>query len=198
MVMKRLFFNLFAALGILVSIIMATPFVAWYGKILSGPFNNPQGKTLIVLGANQSGEGLIGKDTYWRVVYALRAYRQGEVQKIILSGKEVAASMALFLHSQGVPPEIIFQEPRSLTTRENALFVKSLLGPSSNPVVLMTSDYHMFRARRVFARCGVVVLPRPVPDAIKQAGRWTERWSVFTTEAVETIKIAYYFAHGWI
>lgn len=196
--MKRLLVNLFAAIGLLVVVITATPFVGWYARVLSGPFSDPPGKTLIVLGATRSGEGLIGNDTYWRAVYALRAYRKERFQRIILSGSGTSDSMSLFLRFQGVPGEIILQEAQSSSTRENALFAKNMLADSLSPVVLLTSDYHMFRARRAFARCGVAVLPRPIPDAIKHAVQWTERWSVFVIEVVETTKIGYYFVRGWL
>ena len=39
--------------------------------------------------------GIIGNDTYWRAVYALRAYRQGRFQKVLLSGAEVAVSIVI-------------------------------------------------------------------------------------------------------
>ena len=196
--MKRRVWSLLAWLGLLVMIVCLTPAVSWYGRMLAGPWADPDGNTLIVLGASRIEPGIIGRDTYWRVVYGLRAYRGHGFDRILLSGAEVSESMRDYLAFQGVPQEKIHVETRSLSTRENALFAQPLLAGWPGPVVLMTSDYHMFRARRVFARCGVQVLARPIPDAVKRAGNWPERWSVFLDEAVETGKIAYYFVRGWI
>src|SRR5437868_3377556 len=104
-----------------------TPFVSWYATRLAGPWSTPQGSTLVVLGGARIEPGIIGPDTYWRAVYALRAYRQGGFQRIVLSGTEVADSISAFLRFQGVPSGIIAVENTSLSTRENALFAKALL-----------------------------------------------------------------------
>ncbi len=196
--MKTLILRLLASVGLLVTLVTFTPFVSWYAKLLAGPWSNPDGKTLIVLGGARMEPEIIGNDTYWRAVYALRACRQGGFERVILSGAEVADSMGTFLRFQGVAAARIHLENKSLSTRENALFAKPLLQDAPAPLVLLTSDYHMFRAERVFARCGVSVRPRPIPDAIKRAGRWPDRWSVFLEETLETVKIVYYFTRGWI
>jgi uncharacterized SAM-binding protein YcdF (DUF218 family) len=64
--------------------------------------------------------------------------------------------------------------------------------------VLLTSDYHMFRAFRAFQKAGLNVLSRPIPDARKRAARWLYRWWVFLDLSSETMKIVYYRARGWI
>ena len=98
----------------------------------------------------------------------------------------------------GVPSNAIRIEPRATTTRENALYVRQMLANVSSPKILMTSDYHMFRAKRVFARAGIDVIPRPIPDALKQGSNWQGRWPAFVDEIVESLKIGYYAARGWI
>jgi uncharacterized SAM-binding protein YcdF (DUF218 family) len=65
-------------------------------------------------------------------------------------------------------------------------------------MVLLTSDYHMYRAVRALRKAGVIVMPRPIPDAIKRAGSWNLRWEVFQDLLIETSKIAYYWSRGWI
>ena len=64
--------------------------------------------------------------------------------------------------------------------------------------MLLTSDYHMLRAKRAFLKLGVVVQPRPIPDALKRATNWQGRWPVFLDLVSETTKILYYRARGWI
>jgi len=97
-----------------------------------------------------------------------------------------------------VPAQAIQIETQSRSTRENALYVKALLAGVPGRKVLLTSDYHMFRAHRAFKKAGLEVVPRPYPDAGKRASGWTGRWPAFLDLVRETIKIGYYYAHGWI
>jgi uncharacterized SAM-binding protein YcdF (DUF218 family) len=64
--------------------------------------------------------------------------------------------------------------------------------------VLLTSDYHMLRAHRALRRAGVTLAPRPIPDARKRYGGFSQRWSVFLELCGESAKIAYYWARGWL
>jgi uncharacterized SAM-binding protein YcdF (DUF218 family) len=204
---RRLFRYLTAALaslGALVVIVTFTPLVSWWASGLAGRWSDPCGDTLIVLSGAPTQGGVIAQSTYWRSAYAVFAYRKCGIRKIILTGGNseggapVAISMAEFVESQGVPPERVVLETRSISTRENALYTQPLLADSAPPPVLMTSDFHMFRARRAFEKLGVVVAPQPIPDALKRATNWKGRWPVFLDEVSETVKIVYYYARGWI
>ncbi len=187
-----------AALGLLLVIVSATPFVAWYGGKLAGPWNDPTGEILIVLGGSELTPGLIGESTYWRAIYALRAWRGNGFRRIVLCGAGVAAEMRNFLVSQGVPAQAITLETESHSTRENAVNAARLLAGAPGRKVLLTSDYHMFRAVRAFRRVGLAIEPRPFPDARKRGSRVAGRWPAFLDEALETGKIVYYFFHRWL
>src|SRR4030095_10393060 len=102
----------------------------------------------------------------------------------------VAAAMANFLKFQGVPPEAIHLESQSHSTRENALYSAPLLKDLPGRKVLLTSDYHAFRARRAFAKAGIDVSVLPVPDVLKRSSRLLSRWSCFLELLEETVKIA--------
>lgn len=195
---RRLVLNLFAATGALAVVVTFSPAVLWYGRILAGPWNDPPGKTLVVLGADMIEPRLIGINSYWRTASALAAYRQDRFERVVLSGAGAAEAMAGVLRAEGVPAEALCLETASQSTRENAMAVRPLLAKLPEPVVLMTSDYHMFRAHRVFSRLGLKVLPRPVPDVLKRAQRFPQRWGIFIEELVETVKIGYYYARGWL
>jgi uncharacterized SAM-binding protein YcdF (DUF218 family) len=97
-----------------------------------------------------------------------------------------------------VPRGIILVEPRAVSTRESALFLRPMLQGPPGRVVLLSSDYHMFRATRAFHKAGIDVLPRPIPDACKRAMSWDRRWDAFQDLVIETTKIGYYFLRGWI
>ena len=106
--------------------------------------------------------------------------------------------MREFIVRSGVPAEVVTTESASLSTRENALYTARLLSGDGSRKVLMTSDYHMLRASRAFSKVGLVVEPRPIPDALKRASRWRGRWAVFLDLSTESLKLGYYYARRWI
>lgn len=185
--------------------IHATPFTATYARWLSGDWTDAEGDYLIVLANEQQADGIIGGSTYWRVVYAVRAWRKGHFQYIVVSGANggggvpMAVNMRDFLVSQGVPADRVLLETAARSTRENALFVTRLLAGRPGKKVLLSSDLHTYRAHRAFLKAGLTdIVPRPFPDTIKQSSNWTNRWNCFLGLASETIKIGYYRAKGWI
>lgn len=196
---RRVFTGSFAALGALVVIVTLTPLVNWWATWLAGPWNDPQGEVLIVPGASVVGDGMIGYSSYWRVVYAARAWSAGHFREVILTGDiHITDPMRRFLVAEGVPDAAIRIEGQSLDTHENAVNTARMLAPTQGTAVLLTSDYHMFRAYRAFRKAGANVLPRPFPDARKRGQSLAERWPVFLELCRETTKIAYYAVRGWI
>jgi uncharacterized SAM-binding protein YcdF (DUF218 family) len=190
------------ALGFLVFIVTVTPIDSWWARKLAGRWDDPQGEVLIVLGGGVLEDGMLGQDSYWRSVYAARVFREGGVKEIILAGgyrrdDSVAEAMRTFLLAAGVPNDLMVLENRSLSTRQNALFTKPLLTMPGKKI-LLTSDYHMFRASRVFAKAGLQVAPRPIPDILKRTTHWQGRWPAFLELSIETCKIVYYRMRGWI
>jgi len=196
----------FAALGLLVTIVTTTPLVSWWARALAGPSRFPKGDVLVVLGGTIQDAGIMGESTYWRSVHAVITYREGGFRDVVLSGGPgsnapsvaVAESMRAFLVSQGVPPQVIHLEVRSTSTRENAIYTKQILSAFPGTIVLLTSDYHMTRAYRAFRRAGVEVLARPFPDALVRAGVYSGRWGAFLDVLRETGALGYYFIRGWV
>ena len=192
---------LLMAAGLLMCVVMFTPLVPWWARRLAGPWNDPNGDVLIVLAGSSMGEGVLGQSSYLRVVYALRAYRAAPYAQVIVSGGgpgHPALSMRDFLVCHGVPAERIQVESASNSTHENALFVKQMVAQAPGRKVLLTSDYHMFRAQRAFRKVGLETLPHPFPDGIKRSSSRVERWPVFFELMREAVKSAYYFVRGWI
>jgi uncharacterized SAM-binding protein YcdF (DUF218 family) len=153
---------------------------------------------LIALGAGIIDEEVLAQNSYWRSVYAWRAWRQGAFRKVVVSGKGVAPLMRDFLVCHGVPAAAIQVENSSESTRASALEVHKLLEGEPGKKVLLTSDYHMFRARAAFTKAGLQVAPRPFPDGLKRVNTPVERWGVFVELVRETAKVAYYRLRGWI
>ena len=150
--------------------------------------------------SSDGGPGvLLGEFSYWRTVYAGWAWQEGCFRRIVLSGDAAGCQpMRAYLRFSGVPEAALTLETASGSTRDNAVHTSALLAGEPGVKVLLTSDYHMFRAIRAFRKAGLTALPRPVPDAGKRAQRLTARPGVFFDLALETVKIGYYAARGWL
>ena len=195
--------NVLAVIGLLFVVATFTPLDGWWAYRLAGAWNDPSGEVLVVLGGDTVRD-VIGFSSYWRSVYALRVWRQGGFRNVVVCGGgnneqgSTAAQMRDFMVTQGIPAAAIQVETQSRNTRENALNSKALLDQLPGRKVLLTSDYHMFRAYRTFRKAGIDVWPRPFPDALKQSSSLANRWQVFVGLCGETAKIGYYFLRGWI
>jgi uncharacterized SAM-binding protein YcdF (DUF218 family) len=182
-----------------------TPFVPWLVGRLCGPVTHPDGDILIVLTADSQPDGVIGRGSYSRAFDAVKAWKTGHFRAVVVSGgymdgnrRSLSSIVADYMAGSGIPREHIFLEERSTSTRENALFTKQMIASWPGKRVLLTSDLHMFRARRTFEKAGLPATPRPVADI---TGHWNRRYSrlpMAVGAMLELVKIAYYRAHGWI
>lgn len=187
-----------SSLGALLLLVTMLP-PRWYIAALSEAWLQPREGILIVLGGDVLDTGMLGETSYWRSVFAVQAWREGHFRALILSGHIfTTAPMRDFIVSQGVPAGVVLMEGRSTNTRENAVFTAEMVRSMSGPFVLLTSDYHMWRARRAFAKAGVTVVPFPFSEARKRSEDWLSRWRVFLDLAQESAKIVYYRLRGWI
>ncbi len=130
------------------------------------------------------------------------AWRLGHFSRVIVSGgmgpQPASKSMAEYMERNGISKELITVEGRSSSTHENALYTAKLLGGDTDGLVLLTSDFHMWRAQRAFLKAGLKTESWPVPDAVKRSEHWPGRWGSFQDLVVESVKIAGYEVRGWI
>jgi uncharacterized SAM-binding protein YcdF (DUF218 family) len=192
-------------LGFMFVVVSVTPLTTWWATILEGNDYVDSGDVLIVLSGSMIEDGTMGWNSYLRSTYAWRTYRDGNFKEVLVCGGAVAPSkvpisvaMGEYLKFQGVPAQVIQLETQSRSTHENALYSASILNQLPGRKVLLTSDYHMYRAQHAFARAGIQVSPRPIPDVIKRSAGLSARWSAFWELAGETTKIGYYWVRGWI
>lgn len=183
-------------IGLITVLVISTPLVSWWGRLYSGPIERPKGDILILLSAAKDDNGGISYSSYWRARYALLAWQAGGFNRIIVSGG--GPGISNFLMAEGIPRAVIVAEWLSPSTHASGLAVAHLVQNLSGRKVLITSDYHMYRAVRVFRKCGVAVDPMPVPDVLHSAENWSGRIPAFQTLAIESIKIVYYRIRGWI
>lgn len=112
-----------------------------------------------------------------RVLFAADLYKRGKAPKIITTGGMVAkwngqtffeaSDAAALLVQLGVPKEAIEEETRSMTTGQNALYVKKMIeGREYKKILLVTSALHMRRAMRMFSVLDVEVIPAPTDYSV--------------------------------
>jgi uncharacterized SAM-binding protein YcdF (DUF218 family) len=197
--------TLCAAIGFLFLVVTLTPVTRWCSESLAGslPAASSDGAVLIVLAGSVLSDGTIGGSSYWRAVYAVRIWKAGRYGRVLVCGggsdsMPVAELIRNYMISQGVPADEILIETQSRNTRENALYARPFLDALPGKKVLLTSDYHMYRAQHAFARAGVQTEPAPIPDVYKLSLRPESRWSAFLQLCEELGKIGYYRARGWI
>jgi uncharacterized SAM-binding protein YcdF (DUF218 family) len=192
--------HILVAFALLFVMVTVTPLTRWWVGMLSGPWMGTQGDVLVVLGGSTLADAL-GDSSYLRAVYAVRAMRETQYRKVILCGKGSASFIRDFIAGHGLPLTNIELDQTSGSTRENAIEALAILrkiSPPAGSVVLLTSDYHMFRASRVFRKAGVEVRPHPIPDVLKRYSFWNRRWNAFLDLCEEQAKMSYYAFRGWM
>jgi uncharacterized SAM-binding protein YcdF (DUF218 family) len=126
---------------------------------------------IVVLGAGAAPDGVLSNQSLRRLLGGLILYRRGLAPRVILMGPgyqgspleaEIRAKLA---RDVGVPPSAIMVEGRGLTTRhEAALTALRMREIGGHRVLLVTGAQHMHRARRLFERAGLEVVPAPVVE----------------------------------
>lgn len=151
----RVSFVIFAALGLLLFVIVE-------GLILSQFGAKPQSGAdyVLVLGAQWKANGpsyVLQK----RLDAAIQYLTDNPDTLVIVSGGQgsnerisEAAGMQSYLVTAGIAEERIFMEDQSTNTCENLVFSSALLDKSSDRVVLVTNNFHMYRAGRIAQKQG--------------------------------------------
>jgi uncharacterized SAM-binding protein YcdF (DUF218 family) len=202
----RIFRSASACFVLLLILLYTSPLVPALATWLTGRWEAPKGDVLIVLGGDQQGDGTLGIVSYWRCVYAVRAFRPGGFQRIVVSGGigdsrgsiSIARAMADFMVGMGVPRDAITLEEQSKSTRENALFTARMIRDWPGTKVLLSSDIHMRRAHATFESAGLDTVPAPIPDIGKRWNNWASRWDCIRDVGIASVKYGYYAMRGWL
>jgi len=202
----RLFRSAAVCFVLLLILLYTSPIVPRLAGWLTGRWEEPKGDVLIVLGGDQLSDGTLGVGSYWRSVYAARAFRTGGFKRIVLTGGpggrqnsiSIARAMAELIAGLGVPREDIALEEQSQSTRENALFTARMIRGWPGSKVLLSSDIHMRRAQATFARAGLDTIPAPIPDIGKRWNNRVARWECIWDVGVGFVKYGYYAMRGWL
>jgi uncharacterized SAM-binding protein YcdF (DUF218 family) len=148
----------------------------------------PRGDAIVVLGGGMHYSWLRRRDVTAddlrssRLAAGARAWQAGRAPLVILSGGgggrhgTEAAMMARAIGQLGVPMSSLLLEEKSRSTQDNAVNTARLSRERGiHRVLLVTSAVHMPRARLLFQRAGVEVVPVPVPEIAHRDG-WRDTW----------------------
>lgn len=157
--MKLIKITLYIFPLIIVSAIMWILTEKW---ILAGqqPKANGKNKYAIILGAKVSGE-TPSLSLQYRIDSALEYAKRYPYVKLILSGGQgpgeditEAESMRRFLLKNGIEEKRLLLESESTSTYENIRFSVKLIPDSVDRVTIITSNYHLARAKKVAGKLG--------------------------------------------
>ena len=114
----------------------------------------------------------VGDSTYieWgdpdRFFGGIALFKAGKAHKLVFTGGKMPWDKAKktegvvlkgYAISNGIPSEKIFVTKDVENTADEAVAVKELIGPSKR-IILVTSAYHMYRAKRLFEKKGFIVI----------------------------------------
>jgi uncharacterized SAM-binding protein YcdF (DUF218 family) len=193
----RWFSRICAAIGFIFVLTSFTPIVSWWAQAYAGPIERPKGDILILLSAADDDRGGISFSSYWRAREAIFAYQTGGFKKIVITGGG-GPGILDYMIVEGIPREAIIAEWGSRNTRQSGVAMERMLQTMPGKKVLLTSDFHMYRALRVFRKLDIDVTPMPVRDVIQRAAHWGGRFESFETMAGESAAIVDYWLRGWI
>jgi uncharacterized SAM-binding protein YcdF (DUF218 family) len=171
---------IYIAIGILY--MLSTPiFSNNFFKLLEGseyrkPISAIDSADAIVVLSGMLEINEVGDSTYieWgdpdRFFGGIALFKAGKAQKLMFTGgkmpwdkakKTEGAVLKEYAISNGIPSEKIFVTKDVENTANEAVAVKQLISPSKR-IILVTSAYHMYRAKRLFEKQGFIVIPYKV------------------------------------
>ncbi len=117
---------------------------------------------IVVLGGGEAG-------TTRRALHGAALYRAGYAPYVLCTGGAItpggdteAAHCAQVMSVEGVPAAAVWREDVSRSTAENARATAALMAAQGwRDAVLVSDDFHLWRARWLFERQGVRVYPSP-------------------------------------
>jgi uncharacterized SAM-binding protein YcdF (DUF218 family) len=177
---------IYIAVGILY--IISTPiFSNNFFKLVEGneyrkPISTIDSADAIVILSGMLGINEVGDSTYveWgdpdRFFGGVALFKAGKAQKLIFTGGKMPWNKAKktegevlkdYAISNGIPSEKIFVTKDVENTEEEAVAVKEFIG-TNKQIILVTSAYHMYRAKRLFEKQEIEVIPYKVDNKVSR------------------------------
>lgn len=130
---------------------------------------------IIVLGCHVKSEGVPGRMLTDRLETGIALYEAGVAPKLLMSGDHgtveynEVGTMKKYAEEAGVPSEDIFMDHAGFSTYETVYRAKEIFG--ADKVVIVTQEYHMYRALYIANSFGVEAFGVSAPEN-EYAGQW--------------------------
>jgi uncharacterized SAM-binding protein YcdF (DUF218 family) len=188
-------------------VIVLTPASNMIGRRLAvSPEVLPAG-AIVVLGAGVLHGGILDEESMRRFIRGIELYKEGLAPVIVFSGtgrgdepRPTEAEIRVRLATtMGIPSEAIIKEETANTTREESVHIAAQLRRRNiSSILLVTESLHMRRARSVFERAGLRVLPATSADYSIAAVSPGDRLWLTIRILQESAALIYYRAAGYI
>ncbi len=188
--------------------ILSRPLERWYNRD-SRPHESADAIVVLAGAISPASPGrpypLPAQDTYRRVRHAVWLFRTWKPLPILVTGgSQHTQAMRHVLESEGIPPSMIWMEPRARSTHESAVYVSEMLRARGVArIVLVVEASSMLRASRAFRKSGLVVVPSPARYT-QLSWDWTDflpGWPAieYNGEAIHELGgLVWYKVRGWI
>jgi len=145
-------------------------------------------KFVVVLGGGHTSDpelpllSQINTSPLVRLMEGIRIYKKYPGVKLLLSGGGTldplseAEVMARIAREMGIPDRDIILESKSKNTRDEALFIKPIVG--NELFVLVTTASHIPRSMALFKKLGMNPIPSPIGHSVKD-GQGLSHYSFF-------------------
>jgi uncharacterized SAM-binding protein YcdF (DUF218 family) len=160
---------------------------------------------IVVLGAGAAPDGVLSDSSLRRMVGGLILYNRGLAPRLIVMGPTYQGSpaeadlRAALARDVGVPAGALVVESRGVTTRHEAeLVARRLRETGGRRVLLVTGAHHMLRARLLFEREGLEVVPAPVVEVSPAVVRPDARLDLARRVIQEAVARLYYRVAGYL
>ncbi len=151
---------------------------------------------------------LAGDDNGERVEEAVKVYRKGYSQKLLLSGGPLAwnltAAQWMRKHARtlGIPSTAILTQDRSRSTLEDVILCLPILKKYGfRSLILVTSPTHSRRAKRVFEKVcageGIKIISWPAQKSKFKLSRWWTRHEDTQLVIWEYVSLVFYWFKGF-
>ena len=155
---------------------------------------------IVVLGSSINRDGTLTDASLRRAVEGIRLYREGLAPRLLFLGMYgEARARARLASAFGVPREAIMVNEVEPTTRQEAQGVAQRLTPEGKTRILLVTDaLHMRRARALFERAGLTVLPAPTETGLGLGHTPENRLRLTRALLQELAALAYHRAFGYL
>jgi uncharacterized SAM-binding protein YcdF (DUF218 family) len=144
---------------------------------------------------NSAGDRLVEAAVLARRYAEAKIVITGGNGSLMLAGEGDAGTAPRLLEALGVAPDRLILENRSRNTYENAVFTREVVTPKPGETwLLVTSAFHMPRAKALFDKAGFATVPWPVD--YRTSGR--EGIGLFTDNAADALQATTIALREWI